>query len=141
MVRRQQGRSAFSDAKGGPVTDVGLRFVAALAAKDTDTLIGLFAAEVDFRGMTPGRFWEAGSPDEVVQQVLYQWFEPADVVERVEHVESGRMVDRERVDYRFRVRNPDGAFAVEQRAYFDLDENGCVSRMHVMCGGFRSIGS
>jgi hypothetical protein len=123
------------------MTDVGLRYVAALAAKDTDALMGLFAADVDFRGMTPGRFWEAGSPDEVVQQVLYQWFEPADFIEGVEHVEAGRMVDRERVDYRFRVRNPDGVFAVEQRAYFDVDESGFVSRMQVMCGGFRSIGS
>lgn len=123
------------------LTDVGLRFVAALAAKDTDTLTGLFAVNVDFRGMTPGRFWEAGSPDDVVQQVLYQWFEPVDVIEGVDHVEAGRMVDRERVDYRFRVRNPDGVFAVEQRAYFDVDESGRVSRMHVMCGGYRSIGA
>lgn len=123
------------------LTDVGLRFVDALAAKDTETLMALFASDVDFRGMTPGRFWQAGSPDEVVQQVFYQWFEPADVIEGVDHVDAGRMVDRERVDYRFRVRNPDGLFAVEQRAYFDVDESGRVSRMHVMCGGFRSIGT
>ncbi len=123
------------------MTNVGLRYVEALAAKDTDALTALFAPEVDFRGMTPGRFWEASSPDEVVHDVLYQWFEPSDVIEGVEHVEAGIMVDRERVDYRFRVRNPDGVFAAEQRAYFDVDEGGRVSRMHVMCGGFRSIGS
>jgi hypothetical protein len=123
------------------MTDVGLRFVAALAAKDTEALTALFAADVDFRGMTPGKFWEAGSPDEVAQQVLYQWFEPADVIEDVEQVEAGVMVDRERVDYRFRVSNPDGVFAVEQRAYLDVDDGGRVARMHVMCGGFRSIAS
>jgi hypothetical protein len=35
------------------MTDLGPRFVAALAAKDTDGLVALFASEVDFRGMTP----------------------------------------------------------------------------------------
>ena len=104
------------------MTDVGSRFVAALAAKDTEALLGLFAADVAFRGLTPRRFWEAGSPSEVIERVLYQWFDPADVIEAVESVDVGRVVDRRRVDYRFRVRNADGLFAVEQRAYFDLDD-------------------
>jgi hypothetical protein len=44
------------------MTDLGSRFVAALAAKDTDRLVALFASDVDFRGLTPRRFWEADSP-------------------------------------------------------------------------------
>ena len=51
------------------MTDTGARYVDALAAKDTEALVALFAADVLFRGMTPGRFWEAHSPNEVVQQV------------------------------------------------------------------------
>jgi hypothetical protein len=121
------------------VSDAGARYVDALAAKDTDVLLELFAADIDFRGMTPGRFWQAGSPEEVVQQVLYQWFEPSDIVEGIEHVEVGTIVDRGRVDYRFRVRNADGLFAAEQRGYFDLDVDGHICRMHVMCSGFRAI--
>jgi hypothetical protein len=121
------------------VTDVGSRYVAALAAKDTDTLLGLFAQDVFFRGLTPSRFWEADSPEQVVREVLYQWFEPKDLIEEVENVEVGRIADRERVDYRLRVRNPDGVFAVEQRAYFDTDIAGQISRMHVMCAGFRPV--
>jgi hypothetical protein len=121
------------------VTDIGSRYVEALAARDTDTLLGLFAPDVFFRGMTPGRFWEADSPEHVVNDVLYQWFEPADVIESVDHVEVGRIVDRERVDYLLRVRNPDGVFAVEQRAYFDTDDAGQICRMHAMCAGFRPV--
>lgn len=90
------------------MTDVGARYVAALAAHDTDALLGLFAADVDFRAMTPGQFWEAQSPDEVVQQVLYQWLDPSDEIESVEQAEVGSMADRGRVDYRFRIRNRDG---------------------------------
>jgi hypothetical protein len=121
------------------MSDLGTRYVEALAAKDTETLLGLFAPDVYFRGMTPGRFWEADSPREVVEDVLYSWFEPADVIEGIERVDVGTVVDRERVDYLFRVRNHDGVFAVEQRAYFDVDADGRISRMHAMCAGFRQI--
>jgi SnoaL-like domain len=121
------------------MTDLGPRFVAALAAKDTDRLIALFAPDVDFRAMTPGRFWEADSPQRVVREVLYEWFEPDDVIERVDHVEAGHVADRERVDYRFLVRNPDGPFLVEQRAYFDVDDDGRIILMRALCSGYPSV--
>jgi hypothetical protein len=121
------------------VTDAGARYVAALAAKDTEALLELFAPDILFRGMTPGRFWEARSGGEAVEQVLYQWFEPSDVIVNVEHVELGVLVDRERVDYLFRVRNGDGFFAVEQRAYLDVDGDGRIARMDAICAGYRRV--
>ena len=122
-----------------PVTDAGARYVDALAAKDTDALRRLFTADVEFRGMTPSRFWEAHSPDDVIQQVLFQWFEPADVIEGIEHVEVGAIGDLARVDYRLRVRNTDGVFAVEQRAYLEVNDDGRITQMNVMCAGYRPI--
>jgi hypothetical protein len=119
------------------MTDLGSRYVAALAAKDTDRLVALFASDVDFRGLTPRRFWEADSPQRVVHEVLYEWFEPKDVIERIDYVEAGQAGDRERVDYRFVVRNPDGPFIVEQRAYFDVDDAGRISYMRTLCSGYR----
>jgi hypothetical protein len=98
----------------------------------------MFAERVAFRGMTPGRFWEANTPDEVIHDVLYRWFDAADVVEQVDSVEPGRIVNRDRVDYRLRVRNPDGLFAVEQRAYFDVDDDGRIVRMLAMCAGYQN---
>jgi hypothetical protein len=92
---------------------------------------------VDFRAMTPGRFWEADSPEQIVHEVLYQWFEPKDVIKGVDCVEAGYVADRQRVDYRFRVRNDDGPFLVEQRASFDLDDAGLICHMRVMCSGYR----
>jgi hypothetical protein len=121
------------------MTGAGVRYVDALATKDTAALLEVFAADVWFRGMTPGRFWEARSPEVVVQDVLYKWFEPADVIEGVDQVEVGAIVDRERVDYRFRVRNSDGVFAVEQRAYIEVDGDGRICRMNVMCSGYRAL--
>jgi ketosteroid isomerase-like protein len=121
------------------MTDVVSRYVTALADKDTEALLGIFASEVSFRGMTPGRFWDVNSPAEIVENVLYQWFEPDDIVEAVEHVEVGKLVDRQRVVYRFRVRTANKVYRVEQCAYFDLDDDGRVSRMNVICSGFRPL--
>jgi hypothetical protein len=121
------------------MTDLGSQFVAALAAKDTDRLVALFAPNVDFRAVTPGRFWEADSPQRVVNEVLYQWFEPHDVIERVENIEVGDIADRERIDYRFVVRSPDGLFLVEQRAYFDVDDTSRIAYMRAICSGYGPV--
>jgi hypothetical protein len=72
------------------MTDLGSRFVAALAAKDTNRLVGLFASEVDFRGMTPRRFWEVDTPQRVVHEVLYEWFEPKDPLSALTMSRPGR---------------------------------------------------
>ena len=120
------------------MSDLGERFVAALAAKDTDALVDVLSPQVDFRGMTPGRFWEASSPRAVVD-ILYQWFEPSDVIEEVVAVGTSSVIDRRCVDYRFRVRNADGLYAVEQRAYYDPDGEGRIGLMRVMCSGFRLV--
>ena len=89
--------------------------------------------------MTPGRFWEADSPQRVVDEVLYQWFEPHDVIERVDHIEVGYVADRKRVDYRFLVRSPNGLFLVEQRAYFDVDGTSRIAYMRAICSGYRRV--
>ncbi|MDQ1709180.1 MAG: hypothetical protein QOG49_565 [Frankiaceae bacterium] len=122
-------------------TEAGSRYVAALVAKDADGLVQLFARDVQFRGLTPGRAWESQSPAGVLDVILGNWFEESDLVEAVDHIEHGLVEDRARVDYRLRVRNPDGLFAVEQRAYFDLDEEGLINRMHAICSGFRQVGN
>jgi hypothetical protein len=121
------------------VTTVGEEFAGALASKQTDALIALMAEGIDFRAMTPGRFWEAASPQQVVD-ILYQWFEPSDVIEELVAVGASTVVDRHCVDYRLQVRNADGVYAVEQRAYYDVGDDGRISLMRVMCSGYRSLG-
>lgn len=121
------------------MTSPGARFVRALAAKDTPELLAVLAPDLTFRGMTPNRFWEAASAQDAVHDVLYHWFEPSDVVERVEAVEEERVADRQRLRYRLRVRNPDGLFLVEQVGFVDEDETGRIRRMHLVCAGFRPL--
>jgi hypothetical protein len=45
---------------------LGPDFAAALALKDFDRIRDLLHAEIDFRGMTPRRVWEAEDPETVV---------------------------------------------------------------------------
>ena len=40
-------------------TTLGTQFVDALAARDRERLRALLHPQVDFRGLTPNRFWEA----------------------------------------------------------------------------------
>jgi hypothetical protein len=122
------------------VSDVPARlartFVDGIAAKDEYAIASVFDQQVDFRGLTPSNEWRATSPSEIVEIVLGSWFEPKDRVREVLEVETVRIADRHQMRYRFRVENPDGAFLVEQHAYFDAP-NGAITRMSAVCSGFR----
>jgi hypothetical protein len=115
---------------------LGAALAEALSRKDFDEVASLLHPEIDFRALTPGRNWEASSPRAVVDDVLKKWFEPSDELERLVSVKVGAVEDRERVAYRFELRNPDGDFVVEQQAYYTQRE-GRIGWMRVLCSGFR----
>jgi hypothetical protein len=117
-------------------TTLGADFARALAAKDASAIRALVHPEIDFRGLTPKRAWEASDRDELISILLGSWFEDSDEIEALESVESDRFADRERVGYRFSVSNPDGRFLVEQQAYLE-DRDGKIAWMRVVCSGFR----
>lgn len=117
--------------------DLGERFARALAAKDAVGLHDVLAPDVDFRAMTPNRFWESSSAEEVVSTVLLgTWFAPSDRVEAVESLSGDSVADRERVTYRLRVTRDDGPHLVEQVAYYVTDGDR-ITWLRVMCSGYR----
>jgi hypothetical protein len=118
--------------------DLGTAFAQALAAKDFSRISGLLHPQIDFRGLTPGRAWEANGPDEV-DGVLRQWFEEDDQLEELLDLQLDQFADRRRVGYRFRGRNDDGPFVVEQQAYLE-ERDGLIGWMRVVCSGFRIPG-
>jgi hypothetical protein len=115
---------------------LGAEFARALAAKDASAMRELMDPEIDFGGLTPSRNWEARDPDAVISILLDSWFEDKDEIQALEHLESDSFADRERVGYRFSVRNPDGPFLVEQQAYL-AGSDGRIEWMRVVCSGFR----
>jgi hypothetical protein len=118
------------------MSTLGEQFARALAAKDFGQVAGLLHPEVDFRGLTPGRFWEATGPAQVIAEVLTCWFEDQDHIEALVALDTGSLVDRDRVAWRFAVTTPDGPHLVEQQAYYSTTEDR-ISWMRVICSGFR----
>ena len=117
-------------------TEIGADFARALAAKDSGRLLELLHPEIDFRGLTPNRSWEASGRDAVISMLLGEWFEDSDEIEALEGLEGDVVADRDRVGYRFSVTNPDGRFLVEQQAYL-FARDGQIEWMRVLCSGFR----
>ena len=117
---------------------LGASFARALAAKDFDTLTSLLHPEIDFRGLTPRRNWQADNPVDVVQGILRTWFDDTDEIQELICLATDSFADRERIGYRFRVHNPEGEFLVEQQAYL-AERDGKIGWMRVVCSGFRPI--
>jgi hypothetical protein len=125
-------------AKVDPSASLGAAFASALAVKDFERIRDLLHPEIDFRGLTPRRNWEAADAETVIGAVLRQWFEDSDEIEELEHLETGSFADRERVGYRFLVRNPEGLFEVEQQVYIG-ERDGRIGWMRSVCSGFRPV--
>jgi hypothetical protein len=115
---------------------VGERFARALAAKDAGELKSLLRSDVDFRAMTPGKFWEATDVDVIVDEtMLGTWFAPERRITEVVAVQTENVGSLDRVGYRFKVERPDGEFIIEQQAYFETDADK-ISWLRIMCSGF-----
>jgi hypothetical protein len=94
-VARATGGDEFEDS--AMHIGIGQLFAAALAKKDTAALLDILDSEVDFRGLTPGRFWETGSAQALVDDILLgAWFEADDHIDSLESVELGSVADRAR---------------------------------------------
>jgi hypothetical protein len=117
---------------------LGSSFATALARKDFDRIRDLLHPEIDFRGLTPRRFWEGEEPEAVITGALREWFEDSDEILELLHLETDAFADRERVAYRFLIRNPEGLFEVEQQAYIS-ERDGRIGWMRALCSGFRPV--
>jgi len=117
------------------MSDIGTRFAQALAAKQADAMSDLLAPELDFKALTPGRFWEGATPEEAVTVFFGSWFDPDDRIDELVSIETGRVGDRESVTYRLQVTNADGKHDVEQRAYYDV-QDGRIGYLRVLCSGY-----
>ncbi|MBS1894959.1 MAG: hypothetical protein JST59_26975 [Actinobacteria bacterium] len=117
---------------------LGSSFAAALALKDFDRIRDLLHPEIDFRALTPRRFWEGEDSEAVVSGALRVWFEDSDEILELLDLETGAFADRERVGYRFLVRNPEGLFEVEQQAFLG-ERDGRIGWMRTVCSGYRPV--
>lgn len=122
-----------------PPSTMGHLFAEALLAKDWSRLESLLDDGIDFRGLTPGRPWDASSAKELIDTVFTQWFEPTDEIYEIIAITEDAITDRQRVVYRFRVRNAQDDYVCEQTAYYD-ENDGRISTLRILCSGFLSNG-
>lgn len=123
------------------MSTVGERLAYAIAAKDPAAVRDLLDPAVDFRGLTPGRTWEADTSDGVVSVLFGSWFEDSDEIAAVLDVTPGDPVaDTERVSYRFALRNDAGDQVAEQQAYY-RSTDGRITHLRVLCSGYRPAGA
>jgi hypothetical protein len=115
---------------------LGLRFVEALGSKDAQALRATLHPEIDFRGLTPNRFWEAYDRDQVLDIVFGIWFPPHDELDELLLLQADAFADREHVRFRFRGRNRDGAMVVEEQAYL-TERDDLIGWMRIVCSGQR----
>jgi hypothetical protein len=117
----------------------GQRFAEAIASRDVEDLKATLSNAVDFKGLTPGRFWEAASPDEVVEVVLDTWFGPTDHITGHQVADGNDVADTHRVSYRFEITNDDGPHLIEQQLYYRTDANDRIDYARIVCSGYRPV--
>ena len=120
-------------------TSAGRAFAAAIAAKDADAVTALLAPELDFKALTPKKFWEATEPGGVLDTVFGFWFTETDRIDELLAVEEGEPIeDTAQVSYRFAITNDEGLHTVEQTAYYRT-EGDRISYLRVLCSGYRPV--
>ena len=120
------------------MADIGTAFATAMAAKDTAALRGLLAPELDFKGLTPRKFWEGHTPDEALDVFFGNWFQPENDIEALISHQPGAVGERQSVRYRLDILSPDGRHEVEQMAYFSVTD-GRIGYLRILCSGYMPV--
>jgi TusA-related sulfurtransferase len=134
-----------TDAEAGPMTmdrairRVGEAFVDALARRDLEGLGALVADDVRFRLLLPaGAQGHVGGENTLARFV--GWFWEADelrlVASRVQPI-AGRLA----LSYRFHLRDDEGWQAIEQHVVGDVDGQGRLETLDLLCSGFLPLGA
>jgi TusA-related sulfurtransferase len=111
------------------------RFVAAIAARDLHGIIAGLTPDSRFRYLVPPGPAELSGAAEVAAKFL-QWFEEAEAVE-VQSIRVEPIADRTSVRYRFLLHMQEGWEVVEQQTYLDMDGEGRIAALDLLCSGFR----
>jgi len=119
-------------------TGVAERLVEAIAARDVGGIVGSLSPDVRFRYLIPSGPGETMGRAAVATRFL-QWFGDADVLE-VKSVLVEPLADRTSARYRFLLREQEGWEVIEQQTYLDVDEDGRVAGIDLLCSGFRPTG-
>jgi TusA-related sulfurtransferase len=115
--------------------DKASELVRAVAARDLDGIVGTLATDVRFRYLIPPGPGEVMGAAEVAAK-YFEWFGDADAVE-VQDILVHQVSDRTSARYRFLLREQEGWEVVEQQTFLDVDTEGQITSIDLLCSGFR----
>jgi TusA-related sulfurtransferase len=137
MTLHDADRDTIARRAGARTRDIAQSFVDALAARDFDALRSMLAQDMRFRMLLPGGLEIDTDPDAAASRYA-GWFGDADRFE-LEASDVADVEGRLAVRYRFRIRTADRWQVIEQHLMLDLDTDGHVARIDLLCSGFRPI--
>jgi TusA-related sulfurtransferase len=111
------------------------RLVEAVMSKDRDAAVATLAPAVRFRHLIPRGTREIWGADEAVD-VFLGWFGDPRQLE-VQSLLVEPIADRTSVRYRVRLREASGWEVIEQQQYQDMDDEGRIAAIDLLCSGFR----
>jgi hypothetical protein len=114
---------------------VGEALLGAIAARDYESIAACFAADASFRVLTPGPVREQTGPAEAAERYR-AWladFEGFDVLEG----DVEEIADRVRIRYRFRGRDPEKGWQLNEHTGYAAIEGGLIRTLILTCTGFR----
>ena len=126
-------------ASAAPRSGCASAFLDSLAGQDFDRLGGTLAADARMRALLPAGPREWTGADAIADRFAC-WFGGTERFELVEAAE-GTVGDRLHLHWQLRLRAERlgaGWFIVEQQAYADTGEDGRLSRLDLLCTGYRS---
>jgi TusA-related sulfurtransferase len=119
--------------------DVATAFLKALTARDFAAARSVLADELPMRMLVPGGLMNDVGADAAIGR-FSSWFGDADPFE-VEASSATEVEGRAAVTYRLRLHKPDGWYLIEQHLMLDVDADGRITAIDLLCSGFRSIAS
>lgn len=138
------GQQSIADVRSEPARWIGRgdgslavarRLVEAVMSGDRDAVVATFATEVRFRHLVPRgprEVWGAAESADV----FLGWFGDVHELE-IQSLLVEQIADRTSVRYRVRLRRPGGWEVVEQQQFLDMDEEGRIAAIDLVCSGFR----
>lgn len=132
------GYAAADDSPTGASLPAGGDFVTALAARDFVAAEKQLAEGIEFRGITPSMGQVQRHGRGAVMDLMREWYGTAQGLDRLE---TDKILTRDFVSYRVRWTAPEGLMAFEQHAFYNLDDQGRISRMDLVCSGDHAVKS
>jgi hypothetical protein len=114
---------------------VGGELLDGIAARDFQRIERCFAADARLRVLTPGPLRELTGPEEAAGRYR-RWLEPLEGFELLDG-DVEEIGDRVRIRYRFRGRDPEKGWQLNEHTGYGKVEDGRLTSLNVTCTGFR----